>query len=147
SRAAEPADRREHAVRCRPLAGRSPAAGAGRGGRAGGPPFPGGGTPGGGGGDPRGGKRPGGAGREDRVPGGGGGEGGGAREAPDKGVLRLLRELRSALGPRRHLAVLLAQIGPEGVRPSRAAEVRIWEQSLASLEDPYLAVEPLRGTA
>jgi Protein of unknown function (DUF2868) len=68
-------------------------------------------------------------------------------EAPDKGVLRLMRELRRALGPRRHLAVLLAQIGPEGVRPSRAAEVRIWEESLASLEDPYLAVEPLRGTA
>ena len=58
-----------------------------------------------------------------------------------------MRELRRALGPRRHLAVLLAQVGPDGVRPSRASEVRLWEESLASLEDPYLAVEPLGGTA
>ena len=68
-------------------------------------------------------------------------------EAPDKGVLRLMRELRRELGPRRHLAVLLAQVGPEGVRPSLASEVRLWEESLSSLEDPYLAVEALRGTA
>ncbi|HYV67468.1 MAG TPA: DUF2868 domain-containing protein [Myxococcales bacterium] len=68
-------------------------------------------------------------------------------EAPDKGVLRLMRELRGALGPQRHLAVLLAQVGPDGIHPSLASEVRIWEETLASLEDPYLAVEPLRGAA
>jgi uncharacterized protein DUF2868 len=66
-------------------------------------------------------------------------------EAPDKAVLRLMHELRRALGPRRQLVVLLAQVGDEDIRPSLASEVRIWEESLAPLEDPYLAVETLRG--
>jgi hypothetical protein len=68
-------------------------------------------------------------------------------EAPDKAVLRLMRDLRRALGPRRHLAVLLAQVGAGGIGPSLAAEVRVWEESLAPLEDPYLAVDALRGAA
>jgi hypothetical protein len=66
-------------------------------------------------------------------------------EAPDKAALRLIRELRRKLGPRRHVAVLLAELGAAGIRPSLASEVRIWEENLAGLEDPYLAVEALRG--
>lgn len=67
-------------------------------------------------------------------------------EAPDKAVLRLVSDLRRALGPRRHLIVLLAQVDASGIRPSLASEVRLWQEGLAQLEDPYLAVEPLRGT-
>jgi len=65
-------------------------------------------------------------------------------EAPDKAALRLLRDLRRQLGPRRPITVLLAQVGASGVRPSLATDVRIWEETLAALEDPYLAVEALR---
>ncbi|MGZ6123937.1 MAG: hypothetical protein ACXWLR_03200 [Myxococcales bacterium] len=42
--------------------------------------------------------------------------------------------------------VLLAQVDGPGVRPSLASEVRLWQEGLAQLEDPYLAVEALRGT-
>lgn len=66
-------------------------------------------------------------------------------EAPDKAVQRLLRALRRALGPRRHLLVLLAQVTEGSILPSRPEEVRIWREALAPLEDPYLAVEALRG--
>jgi len=66
-------------------------------------------------------------------------------EAPDKGVLRLLSALRRALGPRTHLLVLLAEVKEDAVLPAQPAEVRIWRQALAPLEDPYLAVEALRG--
>ena len=66
-------------------------------------------------------------------------------ESPDKAVLRLLRELRRALGERRHLVVLLAAVDMAGVRPASTAEVRIWEESLAALEDPYVAVQPLKA--
>jgi hypothetical protein len=68
-------------------------------------------------------------------------------EAPDKAVLRLMRDLRQALGERRHLVVLLARIDATGVHPALASDVRIWEQVLAPLEDPYLAVQPLQGAA
>jgi len=67
-------------------------------------------------------------------------------EAPDKATFRLLRELRRQLGPRRLITVLLAQVGSAGLGPSLASEVRIWEDSLAALEDPYLAVEALQET-
>ena len=66
-------------------------------------------------------------------------------EATDKAVLRLLRELRRAAGERRHLLVLLGDAAPSGFRPSLARDVRIWQETLAALEDPYLAVQPLRG--
>jgi hypothetical protein len=65
-------------------------------------------------------------------------------EAPDKAALRLLRDLRRRLGPRGPILVLLAQVSAGGTRPSLATDVRIWEQTLAALEDPYLAVEALR---
>jgi hypothetical protein len=68
-------------------------------------------------------------------------------EAPDKAALRLVRDLRGALGPRRHVVVLLVDTGDGAVRPPRAPEVRIWEEGLARLEDPYLSVEPLREPA
>jgi len=66
-------------------------------------------------------------------------------EAPDKALFRLLSSLRSALGPRRHLLVLLARMDGSTVRPSPEDEVRLWDEELARLEDPYLGVEPLRG--
>ena len=67
-------------------------------------------------------------------------------EAPDKAALRLLRDLRRQLGPRRPITVLLAQVGASGVRPSLATDLRIWEETLAGLEDPYLVVEALRDS-
>jgi hypothetical protein len=66
-------------------------------------------------------------------------------EAPDKAVLRLLTDLRRALGPRRPILVLLGHIREEGIGPSPASELRIWQEALAPLEDPWLGVEPLRG--
>jgi len=66
-------------------------------------------------------------------------------EAPDKAMLRLMRELRRALGARRHFVVLLAAVDAAGVRPASTSEVRIWEESLAALEDPYIAVQPLQA--
>jgi hypothetical protein len=68
-----------------------------------------------------------------------------AFEAPDRGVRRLLSDLRGALGPRRLLLVLLVGAAADGPRPPRDADVSIWRDGLAPLEDPHLSVEPLRG--
>ena len=65
-------------------------------------------------------------------------------EAPDKAALRLLRELRQVLGASRHLLVILVEVGHPAPRPPTAAELRVWQEGLATLGDPYLAVEPLR---
>jgi hypothetical protein len=70
-----------------------------------------------------------------------------AWEAPDKAALRLLRQLRDALGPRRHVTVLLVDASGEALRAPPPSEVRLWEEGIARLEDPYLAVEPLRVPA
>ena len=78
-----------------------------------------------------------------------------AFEAPDKAARRFLSQLRAALGPRRLVLVLLvgaAAGGPErggarSSRPPRDADVRVWRDVLAALEDPYLTVEPLREGA
>jgi len=67
-------------------------------------------------------------------------------EAPDRSVLRFLRELRRAAGPRRHLRVLLVdqvEEADEWTRPPQDAQVRVWADSLARLEDPHLALEAL----
>jgi hypothetical protein len=64
-------------------------------------------------------------------------------EAPDKALHRLLRDLRKALGPRRHLVVLLARVDSAAVRGASEPELRIWEESLATLGDPYVGVETL----
>jgi hypothetical protein len=63
-----------------------------------------------------------------------------AWEAPDQGALRLLRRLREALGPRRRLVVLLADVSDGAVRAPSAGEVRTWRDGLAPLGDPWLAV-------
>lgn len=69
-----------------------------------------------------------------------------AWEAPDKALYRLLRDLRKSLGPGRHLIVLLAGIASATVPGAPQLEVRIWEESIASIGDPYVGVEPLRVT-
>jgi hypothetical protein len=66
-----------------------------------------------------------------------------AFEPPDRAARRFLAALRHALGPRRLVLVLLVGAAAEGPRPPRDADVRVWRDSLASLEDPFLAVEPL----
>jgi hypothetical protein len=63
-----------------------------------------------------------------------------AWEAPDRGALRLLGRLREALGPRRHVVVLLAGAGNGAPAP---ADVRNWREGLSRLEDPWLAVDAL----
>jgi hypothetical protein len=68
-----------------------------------------------------------------------------AFEPPDRAVRRLLAELRRALGAKRPVRVVLvgdANGAPGGPRDD---DVRVWRDGLAPLEDPYLAVEPLRG--
>lgn len=70
-------------------------------------------------------------------------------EAPDKSVRVFLADLRAALGPRRPVLVLLvdeAGDGP-GWAPARSADVAVWRDRLALLEDNYLGVEPLEATA
>jgi hypothetical protein len=67
-----------------------------------------------------------------------------AFEPPDRAARRLLARLREALGPARHLAVLLVGAGGVGA-PARDEDVRVWRDGLAPLADPYLAVEPLGG--
>jgi hypothetical protein len=66
-----------------------------------------------------------------------------AFEAPDRAARRFLAALRAALGPRRLVLVLLVGAAAGGPRPPRDADVRVWRDALAALEDPYLAVEPL----
>jgi hypothetical protein len=63
-----------------------------------------------------------------------------AFEPPDRGVRRLLADLRGAAGPARLLLVLL--VG-DGAGPPRDPDVQAWRDALAALEDPYLGVEPL----
>jgi hypothetical protein len=65
-------------------------------------------------------------------------------EPPDRALRRLLVTLRGAVGAGRPLTVLL--LDAAGSRPTspRAEDVRVWRDGLAPLEDPYLAVEPLR---
>ena len=65
-------------------------------------------------------------------------------EAPDKAAFRLLRALRTALGPRRHLVVVVVDASAGALRGADDAQVRIWRDGVARLEDPYVAVEPLR---
>jgi Protein of unknown function (DUF2868) len=67
-----------------------------------------------------------------------------AFEPPDRGVRRLLSELRRALGPRRLLLVVLVGAAGERPGPPRDVDVRIWRDALAALADPFLSVEPLR---
>lgn len=66
-------------------------------------------------------------------------------EPPDKAALRLLRELRRALGERRPVVVLLAEIRAGAARPASPGDLRIWEEGIARLEDPYVAVETLEA--
>lgn len=69
-----------------------------------------------------------------------------AFEAPDGGAVRLLRDLRRALGPQRHLLVVLVDPSRDGPARPVEGEVRTWRDGLARLEDPFLAVEPLGET-
>jgi hypothetical protein len=67
-------------------------------------------------------------------------------EAPDRATVRFLRELRGALGPRRHVLVLLTGSAAEKVAGPPLQAIRLWREGLSALEDPWLAVEPLRGS-
>lgn len=69
-----------------------------------------------------------------------------AFEAPDRAATRLLRHLRRLLGPRRNMIVLLVAPAPSGLGPPSQLELRIWQQGVARLEDPYLTVDGLRKT-
>ena len=55
-----------------------------------------------------------------------------------------ITRVRQRLGPGRHLIVLLAGIASATVPGAPQLEVRIWEESIASIGDPYVGVEPLR---
>ena len=46
----------------------------------------------------------------------------------------------------RHVLVLVVDVGEGHVGPAADASVRNWREGLGRLEDPYLAVEPLRET-
>lgn len=65
-----------------------------------------------------------------------------AFEPPDRGVRRLLEDLRGALGARRTVLVLLVG-DPPGPAAPRPEDVRVWRDALEALEDPLVGVEPL----
>jgi len=67
-----------------------------------------------------------------------------AWEAPDRGVLRLMRELRAALDRRLPVRVLLLDTSEGTLRPPPREQVQLWREGLGRLEDPYLGVEPFR---
>jgi hypothetical protein len=64
-----------------------------------------------------------------------------AFEAPDRAAVRLLGDLRRAVGPRRQLLVLLS--APGGTPGPARRDLETWREGLAPLADPFLAVEPL----
>jgi hypothetical protein len=66
-----------------------------------------------------------------------------AFEPPDRGVRRLVQDLRAALGPRRTVLVLLVGDPPGSAAP-RPDDVRVWRDALEALEDPWVGVESLR---
>lgn len=66
-----------------------------------------------------------------------------AGEPPDRAALRLLRDLRRALGGNRMLKVLLLEAAAGAVGSPAPRDVATWEEALAALADPYLAVEAL----
>ncbi len=67
-----------------------------------------------------------------------------AWEAPDKTTLRFIKGVREAVGARRPIAVGLLQQDPaQAPRAPAADDVQTWRTRLASLQDPYLGVEPL----
>src|SRR5439155_12500263 len=59
-------------------------------------------------------------------------------EAPDKALLRLVGDLRHAIGPRLHISVLLVHFSVGVIRPSLACVVRVWIDGLAWLVNPAL---------
>jgi hypothetical protein len=67
-----------------------------------------------------------------------------AFEPPDRAARRFLAALRRGLGQRRLVLVLLVGAASGGPGPPSDADVRVWRDGLAPLEDPFLAVEPLR---
>ena len=67
-----------------------------------------------------------------------------AWEAPDKSLRALLAALRTALGPRRALrVVLIGEASQNGFDAPSPADVRVYRDRLTLLEDAYLAVETL----
>jgi hypothetical protein len=68
-----------------------------------------------------------------------------AFEPPDRAARRVLAALRGALGPKRLVLVLLVGAAANAPAAPRDADVRVWRDALAALEDPFLAVEPLGG--
>ena len=66
-------------------------------------------------------------------------------ESPDKAVRRFLRGVREAVGPRRPLVVALVDEAGGDARAVDGETLALWQQHLASNEDPYLGVEVLGG--
>jgi hypothetical protein len=64
-----------------------------------------------------------------------------AFEPPSKGLQRLLRGVREAVGS--HVPVVVALCGEAGDHAVRLDDVRIWRQRVAALGDPWLRVEAL----
>jgi hypothetical protein len=68
-------------------------------------------------------------------------------EAPDRAALRMVRSLRAVAGPRREIRVLLVDVEEAQVRGASDADVDIWSEALARLEDAHLLAEPLAEAA
>ena len=58
-----------------------------------------------------------------------------------------LNDLRRAVGMRRTLTVLLLEVAGAAVGPPARRDIATWEDALAALADPYLAVEALPGAS
>ena len=67
-----------------------------------------------------------------------------AWEAPDKGLQRYLRGLRSSVEADRPIYVALVGEGPaQSVTAALSTDIELWRNRLTLLEDPYLGVEAL----
>ena len=70
-----------------------------------------------------------------------------AWEAPDKSLRGLLAELRRVLGPRRTMrVVLVGEAREDGFAAPAAEDVRVYQDRLTLLEDPYLIVDTLAAS-
>ena len=66
-----------------------------------------------------------------------------AWEAPDKGIRRYLKGLRTAVGVDRPIYVTLVGEGtPSAMAAPESDDVALWRDRLTLLEDPYLGVQP-----
>lgn len=71
-----------------------------------------------------------------------------AWEAPDRALLRFLRDVRAATAPRRPIVVgLVGAANEQGWSAPSEDDAQTWRDRVATLEDPFIGIESLEPTA